>query len=37
MEVLLGYGVIFIARVIDMSMSTVRTLMVMQSRKLTAA
>ena len=37
MEVLLGYALIFIARVIDMSMSTVRTLMVMQSRKLTAA
>lgn len=37
MELLFGYAIIFFARVIDMSMSTVRTLMVMQSRKLTAA
>lgn len=37
MELLFGYAIIFIARVIDMSMSTVRTLMVMQSRKITAA
>ncbi len=37
MELLFGYAIIFFARVIDMSMSTIRTLMVMQSRKLTAA
>lgn len=37
MEVLFGYVIIFLARVIDMSLSTVRTLMVMQSRKIPAA
>ncbi|MDY0234968.1 MAG: DUF5698 domain-containing protein [Gudongella sp.] len=37
MEVFLGYAIIFFARVLDMSLSTVRTLMVVQSRKLPAA
>ncbi len=37
MEAIVAYALIFFARVLDMSLSTVRTLMVMQSRKLQAA
>lgn len=37
MELLLGYAFIFFARVIDVSMATVRMLMVVQGRKLHAA
>lgn len=37
MELILGYFLIFFARMIDMAMATVRTLMVMQGRKFQAA
>ena len=37
MEMFLGYALIFLARVIDVSMATTRTLMVVQGRRLQAA
>ncbi len=37
MEALLGYALIFFARVLDVSMATMRTLMVVQGRKVPAA
>ena len=37
MTLLVGYLIIFISRVVDVSMSTMRTLMVMQGRKVQAA
>ncbi|WP_422486117.1 DUF2179 domain-containing protein [Gudongella sp. DL1XJH-153] len=37
MEMIFGYFLIFFARMLDMSMATVRTLMVMQGRKFQAA
>lgn len=37
MEALLGYALIFMARVVDVSMATTRTLMVVQGRRLQAA
>lgn len=37
MEMFLGYALIFFARVIDVSMATTRTLMVVQGRRLQAA
>lgn len=37
MEMIFGYFLIFFARMIDVSMSTIRTLMVMQGRKFQAA
>lgn len=37
MEMMFGYFLIFFARMLDMSMATVRTLMVMQGRKFQAA
>ncbi len=37
MEMFFGYFLIFFARMLDMSMATVRTLMVMQGRKFQAA
>lgn len=37
MALLAGYLIIFISRVVDVSMSTMRTLMVMQGRKVQAA
>lgn len=37
MSVFLGYLLIFVARIVDVSMATVRTLMVVQGRKVQAA
>lgn len=37
MELLLGYAFIFFARVIDVTLATIRTLMVVQGRKVQAA
>ncbi|MBC7086993.1 MAG: DUF2179 domain-containing protein [Tissierellales bacterium] len=37
MEAFLGYAIIFFARVLDVSLATIRTLMVVQGRKVQAA
>lgn len=37
MELILGYALIFLARVVDVTLSTIRTLMVVQGRKVQAA
>jgi uncharacterized protein YebE (UPF0316 family) len=37
MSIILGYALIFFARVADVTLATIRTLMVVQSRKMQAA